>query len=122
MKFYISQDDRRIIKKNYGDIITDKVFIVDAPIIVEHLLQTPTHFDIFDMFLFNQDIYKKLQMVYHSKRFNDILYLVNDIDRQFLFSIKKFLKDNQIYITDFILLDYSQKINTKIYKFFTNVL
>ena len=121
MKMYVSQDIRKVVKKGYPNIITDKVFVIDTPAIMDELNQEQGNLDKLDKYLFTKAIDKKLQMVYHSKRYRDVLYLVDKLDEKFIFSIQNYLKDNDIYITDFILLDYTVSLNHKIYQCFSNV-
>ena len=127
MKIYVSQDDKKTIRKNYHGLITDEMFIIDTPVILEEMYPKDENgnspiLDKLDSYMINQLIEKRINSAYNSKRFTNILYLIDKIDRRFIYSFRKYLKENNIYITDFILIDYAQILDEKIYKFFDNVL
>ncbi len=123
MKIYLSQESRKIIRKNYPRLINEEMYIIDTPIIISEFHPEEGYkLDRLDSYMINQIIERRLNAAYQSKRYKNVLYLVDKINRRFLYGFRKYLKESNIFFTDFILLDYSQNLDEKLYKFFDNIL
>jgi hypothetical protein len=123
MKIYLTQDDKKTIRKNYPRLINEEMFVIDTLEIVRNLYnKDEIKLDKLNLYLINQVINHNLHSAYNSKRYRNVLYIVDYIDRQFIYSFKKYLKEQHIFVTDFILVDYEQILDSKIYKFFDNVI
>jgi hypothetical protein len=120
MKIYISEDAKKTIRKNYNKTINYKeLAIIDVVNLMKVIKFENT---LYSTYVLNEEIKKQLLNFYSSKRFKHILYLVKKIDDDFLKIFKDFLKDNNIYFTDYIMIDYSGKVNTDLYQDFDYVI
>lgn len=125
MKIYITQDDRRKIRKYYPEIFTLGMYVIDTPMIKENIkntLSTHNKIDKYDYFIINEVINKNMHYAYNSKRYGNVLYIVDKVTRTFLYNIRKYLKENDIFFTEFVLIDISENLDRKLYKFFDNVI
>lgn len=123
MKIYISCDSKKLIKKNYKDIIDKNTAIVDVPMIAELIRYEDYNGDICADFVLTQEIEKKLKNVYESKRFNKILYLVDNLlNPGFVSNFRLYVERHDIYFTEYTLIDYTQRLDPKVYKHFNNVI
>lgn len=124
MKFYITSQDSKFIKRQYSKIVDKTSFVINTINIVNNIYKNNHKLfknDDFDDFIITDMINKLLKKAYDSKKYNSILYVVEEIDRIFIYSFKKYLKSNNMYIASFNLLDYYQTLDQKIYKFFDEV-
>ena len=121
MNIFVSQDDKLSIKKSYPKLITTNTFVLDVPLLAQSM-----DCNFYDSPACNSILVKKIEknlmLANKSKKYTDILYLVKELDRPFLYDFRIFLKDLDIFVTKLILLDANQKLDGKIYKFFDEVL
>jgi len=121
MKVFLSQDSRESIKKNYK-ILTDSLAVLDVPAIAEAAAFDKYKEDPFEGYILMQEIMKKFRSIHNSKRFNSLLYIVDVLDREVIFQLQTYFRENDIFIEKFILVDYEQVLDGKIYKFFSDVI
>ena len=121
MKVFLSQDSRESIKKNYK-ILTDSLAVLDVPAIAEAAAFDKYKEDPFEGYILMQEIMKKFRSIHNSKRFNSLLYIVDVLDREVIFQLQTYFRENDIFIEKFILVDYEQVFDGKIYKFFSDVI
>lgn len=116
MKIYISEDSRKIIRKNYNKLINYKELgIIDVVSMMKNMKYQD---NIYSTFILNEEIKRKFINFYESKRFKNILYLIKKIDDDFLKNLKEFLKTNNIFFTDYIVIDFTGKIDSNLYRDF----
>jgi len=121
MKIFISKDSKKIIKKNYK-IINKEVAIIDVENIAKIFYVDNYTTDVYSKFILNYEITKMFKYSYLSKRCKNVLYIVKDINLDLLSNLKIFLDANNIYFTEFILIDFSMSIDSKLYSEFDNII
>lgn len=121
MRIFVSVGFNSCIKKNYK-IISKEVAVIDIESITKELSITDYKTNIYSRFILNEEIKKKFNYFYVSKRFKDILYVTKDLDENVIKNLKSFLDENKIYFTEFILIDYFMNIDSKLYSEFQNVI
>lgn len=116
MNFYITKNNRKIIKKYYYHLIPKGIFFVDVlDIIRRNNLELKTNYD---YFLLKHFILNELKIAQRRKKYNSIVYIVENINRQLIYNVRNLLKENNIFILKFGLIDFKQELDSKIYKFF----
>lgn len=121
MKIFISQENRRTILKNYK-AINRRVSVIDVKNLFELFQIDINKIDIYSRHLINQEIKKQFNNAYRSRRYSNVLYIVDNISHDSICGLKKFLDENNIYFTEFILIDYSMTIDVSLYADFDNVI
>ena len=123
MKIYISCDSKKLIKKNYKKLFDKNMAIIDVPMIASLIKHSDYNGDICADYVLTQEIETKLKNIYESKRFNKILYLIdNTITDGFVSVFRKYVEERGIFFTEYTLIDFSQQINSKIYKYFDYIM
>jgi len=121
MKIFISKEPKKVIKKNYK-IINKEVSIIDVDNLAQSFSVDDYENNIFAKYVLTQEIEKRFKYSYLSKRFKDILYITKDIDEKTINNLRRFLDFNNIYFTEFILIDYTMTVNPELYSEFQNVI
>lgn len=128
MKIYITVENKRIIKKNYPSIITKNIAIIDIPSILKNINYDVSVGGISGSFVLSQEIENRLKSIYNNKKYLDLVYILseqlkpNGLDQGFVSNFKQHIETLGIFFTEYILIDYSSKIDPKIYKSFTTVI
>ncbi len=122
MKIFISSDGKKNIKKNYKQYLEKKLAIIDVPLMAKLIRYNEYNGDICADYVLSMEIENKIRNIYESKRFDKLLYIIEDINAGFVSNFKKYLENNGILFTEYILIDYNQSIDPKIYKYFNNVI
>ena len=122
MKVYLTQDTKKTIRNRFYKFIDDDMMVIDVDSIAESMDLKEYKNNEYEYWMIFKCVEKKIFNAYYSKRYNSILYITPNIDREVIYEFRTFLKDNGIFVTDFILIDIGQTLNQKIYKFFDNVM
>ena len=122
MKIFISSDDKKNIKKNYKTYLDKNLAIIDVPVMAKLIKYSEYDGDICVDYVLSQEIEIKIRNIYESKRFDTILYIIDSISIGFVSNFKKYVESKGILFTEYILIDYSQTVDNKIYKYFDNVI
>ncbi len=123
MKLFLTTDSRDIIRKYYNKFIEKNYTIIDTIELKElfNIDFMDKNIDIYKKYILMQELEKQIKSVYYSKRFRSMIYIVDEIDPNFLEVFLKYLEDNQIYFTEMCLIDYSMRIDRELYDNFTKV-
>jgi len=121
MKIFISKDPKKVIKKNYK-IINKEVLIIDVDNLAQSFNIKDYKNNVFAKYVLTQEIEKRFKYSYLSKRFKDVLYITKDINKKTINDLKYFLDYNNIYFTEFILIDYTMTVDPKLYSEFHNII
>jgi len=122
MKIFISCDDKKNIKKNYKTYLDKNLAIIDVPVMAKLIKYSDYGGDICVDYVLSQEIEIKIRNIYESKRFDKLLYIIDNISIGFVSNFKKYVESKGILFTEYILIDYNQTIDNKIYKYFDNVI
>lgn len=122
MKIFITSDDKKNIKKNYKAYLDKNLAIIDVPVMAKLIKYSEYNGDICVDYVLSQEIEIKIRNIYESKRFDKLLYIIDNIGIGFVSNFKKYVESKGILFTEYILIDYSQTIDNKIYKYFDNVI
>ena len=90
MRIFVSVGFNSCIKKNYK-IISKEVAVIDIESITKELSITDYKTNIYSRFILNEEIKKKFNYFYVSKRFKAILYVTRDLDENVIKNLKSFL-------------------------------
>ena len=122
MEFYISLNNRKTIRKNYPKLIKNKIAFLEISVFAKQKGYENYKEDIYQEYLLYREIKKKLNNFYRSKRFKKIIYIIESIDQDFIYDIKKFFEEENIYFTNYILIDYDDSIDHNLYNYFDTVI
>lgn len=122
MKFYISINGKQTIKKYYPEIINKKIAVINIPEYCSKNQYINYKENMIQQYILMNSIKKMLLSYYKSKRFNSILYIVEEISEDLVYDILKFIKDNKIFFTEYILIDCHDELEHELYNLFNNVI
>ena len=122
MKIYISLNPKKVIRKNYPNFINKNLAIIDIPNFAKQYGYVNYKKDIFQNYILTQEIKKKFKTYYNSRRFKSILYIVDEVDENFIYDIKMFLEEQKIYFLDYVLVDCYDNVDHKMYNYFDDVI
>lgn len=122
MKFYISVNDKQTIKKYYPELTNKRLAVINVPEYCNKNQYIDYKNNKIQQYILMNSIKKMFLSYYKSKRFDSLLYIVEDVTEDLLYDIHSFVKDNKIYFTDYILIDCMDEINHELYSLFNNVL
>lgn len=120
MQFYITKNNKNIIKKHYFYLFVKEVYFINIEnIILKNNIKLENKYD---YFILKSFIINEILLAYKRKRYKTIVYIVKNIDRELIYSLRLLLKDLKIFISIFGLIDFKQELDSKIYKFFDTVM
>ena len=100
MKIFISSDGKKNIKKNYKQYLEKKLAIIDVPLMAKLIRYNEYNGDICADYVLSMEIENKIRNIYESKRFDKLLYIIEDINAGFVSNFKKYLENNGILFTE----------------------
>jgi len=119
MKFYVSTESCRKIKKAFSNLNTFHIIDVDGLIHDSGFdISKPVH-----MFILNTEIRKLIEVGINSKRFNGIIYLNSNLCVELVNVLKETLADISSELVDDIILldDYDVPKHKIMYKYFDEI-
>jgi hypothetical protein len=120
MKIYISVDDKKAIKQNYPDLFDKNLAIIDVKFLIEKY-NYHSYDDICADYVFINEIENLITYYYNNNKINKLLYIIENIDIGFVSNFKSYIESKGIYFQEYILIDITQNIYPKVYKYFDNV-
>lgn len=121
MKLYLTIDSKDVLKKYYSKKIEREYNIIDTTEL-KTLYKINEKDDIYKNYILSQEIEKQLKNSYTSKRFRSLIYIIENIDNDFIENLIDFLKQEKIYFTEICLIDYNNQIDPNLYDNFNNIL
>jgi len=129
MRIYLTIEKKKVIYKNYPFLKNNDMAVINIPVILKKILDGIDDIDInIRNFVLSQEIENRLFSIYRKKKYKGLLYILSEdikpdgIDSGFITLFQNYVEKKGIFFTDYILIDYSQKVDPKIYKYFTKVI
>lgn len=129
MKFYLTIEKKKVAYRNYPFLKGNDMAVINIPAILKKILDGTDEIDInIRNFVLSQEIENRLFSIYRKKKYKGLLYILSEdikpdgINSGFITSFRNYIEKRGIFFTDYILIDYSQKVDPKVYKFFTKVI
>ncbi len=128
MKLYITIEQKKVIKKNYQYLFDGDTAILDIPSILKEINYDSSIGGISGSFVLGKEIEKRLLSVYKNKRYNNLIYILSSklkpdgIDTGFITNFKTYTQSIGVFFIEYNLIDYSQKLDESVYKYFDKIL
>lgn len=117
MRFYVTKFSNEKIKESFLNV--KSFFIIDVKELLESLqfIKNKNYFE----FLTNEEIKNKIIEATEKKRYNNIIYINEDIDINIIENLKDVLKEI-IHINKFIFIDEDEQQDKKLYPLFDEII
>lgn len=122
MKLYVTNNNIDILKKYYLKKLDKQYEIIN--LISEMVLNNCNNYkeDIIQKHILNYYIEKKFLKFHDNKKIRSLIYVVENIDEDFILKLKNFFEDKKLYFTEINLIDYKADIEANLYKYFTKII
>lgn len=119
MNLIITKNERKFLRKIYKDL--KNFIILDKFQIVQTLGYTKENYNssVYSQFVINNEISEFLGKAISNKKNKDVIYILDDLDRNFFINLFNFLEENPTLknkVGEIILIDFKEEL-THLYTF-----
>ena len=122
MKLYLTVNNSDIIKNYYYSKLESPKEIICLRSEYGRLACQNYKTNIFERYLLHNDIMTKFTRIHIKQNISSLIYIVEDIDEDFIIKLYDTFKKKNIYFTEVNLIDYIGNIDPDLWKYFTNIL
>lgn len=122
MILYLTTETVDIIRKYYTKQIEREYEIISVAVESNLLACKDYKTNKFQGYILYKNLLNKLLKFHRNPNIKSVVYIVDNIDEEFLRNFKEHLDKKYIYFTEINLIDYSNRLNGDLYKEFTKII
>ena len=121
MILYLTIDDIDIIRKNCRNQIKKPYEYISLNEEISCLKCFQYQTNIYQKKILHDLIFEKLKRLHRRKSINSIIYILKEIDSNFIYKFKEFLEDKYLYFTEINLIDFNEQLRD-VYSLFDKII
>ena len=120
MKVYLTETDKKTILKNYRNVLSGKrVKIIDVEAIKNEIDYKESN--VYDILL-SKELNLRLSNTYKPRKAQILIYIVQKLSDSIIADVKTALKQNNMFFTEFVLIDFANSVDVELYKKFDTII